>query len=358
MDDIDYTELIVVSIVYGLTFLVGMVGNLLIVYSVVQFNRMKSVSNVFLASLATADLILIIFCVPVKFAQLFTYTWTFGTFLCKGVHYVQNLTAICSVTTLTAISIERYYAIMYPMECRSICTMSQAKRVIMLTWCTSCLLASPILYIQILYQVGEAPHDIGYWCVRDWDHRALWQAYELYMLTVILVIPFVIMTYSYVRITRRLYTVMRERTVTFPLYTQQHQAVAATGSGNATSQAVYIEAPASKMSQVIKMLIVVVIIFVLCWTPILVLNVLAAFDIVPVLNFGIMKPIKTAFHLFSYANSCVNPIIYGFMSSNFRASFKQAILKCVGCERYKKQHNSTVLRLVEPQSNGGHQVAA
>lgn len=40
-------------------------------------------------------------------AKLFSYTWTMGIFLCKAVHYMQSVSAICSVVTLTAMSIER-----------------------------------------------------------------------------------------------------------------------------------------------------------------------------------------------------------------------------------------------------------
>lgn len=41
-------------------------------------------------------------------AKLFSYTWNLGEVVCKSVHYMQNVAAICSVFTLTAISIERY----------------------------------------------------------------------------------------------------------------------------------------------------------------------------------------------------------------------------------------------------------
>lgn len=312
------TELLVTGLIYGLTFLVGTIGNSLIVYSVVQFRHMKSLSNIFLASLATADLVLVICCVPVKFAQLFSYTWTFGKFLCKFVHYVQNLTAICSVYTLTAISIERYYAIIYPVECRYICTISQTKRIIVVTWIGSIILAMPVLWIQILMEVGDQEHR-GYWCIRDWSNELGWRIYELYMLAIILIIPVIIMSYSYAHICRRLWLVMNNRQSEFPLSNAQ--------------PTIYIDASAKKMSQVIRMLIVVVVIFILCWAPILFMNVLTAFKVMPLLNYGNLKAVKTAFHLFSYANSCVNPIIYGFMSTNFRASFKMAFVKCFGCKK-------------------------
>jgi len=44
----------------------GAVGNLLVIVSICRFRRLHSVTNVFLVSLATADLLLILICVPIK----------------------------------------------------------------------------------------------------------------------------------------------------------------------------------------------------------------------------------------------------------------------------------------------------
>jgi len=71
---------------------------------------------------------------------------------------------------------------------------------------------------------------------------------------------------------------------------------------------------------------VVVIIFILCWCPLLTYNIIVAV--------GLVKPyvpheypyathLNRAFSLLAYANSCLNPIVYGFMSRYFRKSFKQ-----------------------------------
>lgn len=203
-------ELIVTGLIYGITFIIGIIGNGLIIYSVSHFRGMRSLSNVFLASLATADLMLILVCVPVKLCQLFSYTWTFGEFGCKSVHFVQNFTAICSVFTLTTMSIERYYAIMHPVKCRYICTMSQTKRIIIATWILSFIMAAPVNWIQIHKEVGFKVK--AYWCVRDWSRTLLWQLYEVYMLVIILVVPLIIMTYSYTHICYRLWVVMGQRT--------------------------------------------------------------------------------------------------------------------------------------------------
>ncbi|OAD54970.1 Galanin receptor type 1 [Eufriesea mexicana] len=106
----DWAELAPVLVVYSLTFFLGLIGNVVIIGSTLC-PRLRPLpatpTNVFLGGLATADLLLILFCIPVKVAKLFSYTWTMGLFLCKSVHYMQSVSAICSVVTLTAMSIER-----------------------------------------------------------------------------------------------------------------------------------------------------------------------------------------------------------------------------------------------------------
>ena len=64
--DIPLEEIIPVSLVYGLTLLLGLVGNGLVIFSIVWYKRMRSVTNMFLTSLATADLLLVLICVPIK----------------------------------------------------------------------------------------------------------------------------------------------------------------------------------------------------------------------------------------------------------------------------------------------------
>lgn len=59
-------ELIPVSIVYGMTLVLGMLGNILVLFSVTRYQQMMTVTNTFLLSLATADLLLVVICVPVK----------------------------------------------------------------------------------------------------------------------------------------------------------------------------------------------------------------------------------------------------------------------------------------------------
>ena len=56
---------------FSLTLLLGIIGNLLILVAILGYKKMKSPTNVFLASLALADLLLCLICIPVKVRNLY-----------------------------------------------------------------------------------------------------------------------------------------------------------------------------------------------------------------------------------------------------------------------------------------------
>lgn len=80
------------------------------------------------------------------------------------------------------------------------------------------------------------------------------------------------------------------------------------------------------------MLLCVVCIFFVCWSPIIVNNLLVSVEVLPALNFGYLWHVRITILLMSYVNSCVNPIVYALMSKNFREGFKQ-IFNNLFCSR-------------------------
>ena len=66
ISNIPLGELIPVAIVYGLTLILGVIGNALVIFSICRYRRMQTVTNIFLTSLASADLLLVLLCVPIK----------------------------------------------------------------------------------------------------------------------------------------------------------------------------------------------------------------------------------------------------------------------------------------------------
>ncbi|KAK0076159.1 hypothetical protein PV326_011022, partial [Microctonus aethiopoides] len=275
-------------------------------------------------------------------AKLFSYSWTMGEFVCKSVHYLQSVTAICSVLTLTAMSVERYYAIVHPMRAQYTCTISQARRIVVVTWVAAFLLAIPMLFTQIHKPVGERIH--AYWCVRDWDWLLLWRLHEVYMLLLVLVVPLVVMAFCYTAICWEIWRVMKRRYHMTSRHALSPPSIN-NNSGVYNSECIPMndrhrnersrssrsrrmdprsEVESRTMKQVVKMLVAVVVLFAICWSPILIDNVLTAYGILPKIRFGTFKHMNTAFQLMAYFNSCINPIVYGFMSKHFRESFLAA----------------------------------
>ncbi|XP_063984916.1 pyroglutamylated RF-amide peptide receptor-like isoform X2 [Diachasmimorpha longicaudata] len=274
-------------------------------------------------------------------AKLFSYTWQMGWFLCKSVHYMQSVSAICSVVTLTTMSGERYYAIVHPMKAQYTCTISQARRIVVITWFASFLLAIPIWFAQTHKVVGERYK--SYWCVRDSSQEILWRLHEVYMLVIVLAVPLVVMAFCYTAISWEIRRVMKRR-----YHMTSRHALNPSTTSNSTTNGECIpmtdkcrsaegsrrlqghqedsrtDMESRTMKQVIKMLVAVVVVFAICWSPMLIDNVLTAYGVLPRLKYGVTKHMNTTFQLMAYFNSCINPIIYGFMSKNFRENFLAA----------------------------------
>ncbi len=66
VNNLPLVEFIPSVLVYSITLLVGVVGNSLVIFSISYYGRQKNVTNVFLLSLASADLLLVTVCVPIK----------------------------------------------------------------------------------------------------------------------------------------------------------------------------------------------------------------------------------------------------------------------------------------------------
>ena len=97
------------TIVYGLIFVVGILGNLLVIFSLTGDRRsLHSVTAVLLVSLVSADLLFLLICVPYEMVTKLTAArWAGSRALCKLSGFVEMLSASGAVLNLTAISVER-----------------------------------------------------------------------------------------------------------------------------------------------------------------------------------------------------------------------------------------------------------
>ncbi|CAI9728833.1 2-like peptide receptor [Octopus vulgaris] len=99
---------ILTVIVYSICFIVGLIGNGLVVFAMCADKKNRSVTTSFLVSLALADLLFLMVCVPYEVTKSSIAHWSTGIFLCKFTGFIEMLTAVGSIFNLTAVSIESY----------------------------------------------------------------------------------------------------------------------------------------------------------------------------------------------------------------------------------------------------------
>ncbi len=82
-------ELVPLSLMYCLTLLLGMADNSLVIFAICRYKRLQSVTNIFLLSLASADLLLVLICVPIK-----VNTEQVVCAVCYNLHVALRLTVV------------------------------------------------------------------------------------------------------------------------------------------------------------------------------------------------------------------------------------------------------------------------
>jgi len=93
----------------GLTFVLGLIGNTLVLVALLGDRKSpRNVTTILMVSLAISDFLFLLVCVPYDMANMFISYWSTGVTMCKLVGYVEMLSALASVLNLTAVSVERY----------------------------------------------------------------------------------------------------------------------------------------------------------------------------------------------------------------------------------------------------------
>ncbi|XP_033476039.2 KISS1 receptor b [Epinephelus lanceolatus] len=285
---------------FGLIMLVGLVGNSLVIHVVTKHQQMKTVTNFYIVNLATTDILFLVCCVPFTATLYPLPSWIFGEFMCRLVNYLQQVTAQATCITLSAMSVDRCYVTVYPLQSLRHRTPRMALAVSVSIWIGSLLLSIPVA----VYQRLEA----GYWfgpqtyCSEVFPSACLQRAFIIYSFLAVYLLPLLTITACYAFMLKR----MGQSSVNPIDSSYQLQAQA--------------ERAASVRARVSRMVVVMVALFLICWGPIQVCILLQAFGF----RSYILYKLKIWGHCMSYSNSSVNPFVYAFMGNNFRKAFKHA----------------------------------
>ncbi|XP_062841206.1 growth hormone secretagogue receptor type 1 [Trichomycterus rosablanca] len=301
--DLDYPDhLYPVPVLTGITvtcsvlFLVGITGNLLTILVVTKYKDMRTTTNLYLSSMALSDL-LIFLCMPLDLYRVWRYRpWNLGDQLCKLFQFVSESCTYSAVLSITALSVERYVAVCFPLRAKVLVTRGRVKALILLLWIIALCCAGPIFaLVGVEHENGTDPGETNECKATERAIRSGLLTVMVWVSSVFFFLPVLCLTVLYSLISRRLWR--RKKNPVGPLSSRD-----------------------KSNTQTVKMLAVVVFAFVLCWLPFHVGRYL--FSRSSESNSPLFSQISEYCNLISfvlfYFNAAINPILYNIMSKKYR----------------------------------------
>lgn len=303
----------VISAYVCLVGLLGFVGNLWVIIAFCRYKNLRTSTNIFIIHLAGCDLFLAFMDLAFSFPSSMEHRWLFGTVACEVFGFAYNFLNAMSLNTLAVISLDRFWVITKPSFGAKI-TVKRAVMCVVITYIYTLLFTLPIILGWIGFH--EETYFTGcYLNFEERDVRTL--TYSIAMAVFLFLVPFAIMVYCYCSIfasvrKRGKRNTSRKRSCKFTL---PHWRTA-------------------------RMIIVVISVFLLCWSPHVIVSLCVAFG----QNISILVQEVTL--LLAKSGVIYNPFIYAVLNYRFRNAFLGMI-----CQKRRENGGGDFSRT--PVASGG-----
>ncbi|XP_066302421.1 G-protein coupled receptor 54-like [Branchiostoma lanceolatum] len=296
-------EAYIMPAIISVIILVGVAGNSLVIFVIFRIGEMRTVTNYYIANLATTDLAFLVLCLPITAVIYAVPSWPFGLVMCKLNNYLIQVTLTATCLTLAALSMDRFCAIVLPIRSMGFRQPRTAVAVSIFIWMVSFLLSIPVAIVRDLVTVTWRGHVLVLCREPSWSSAAAQSAYALYTVVITYLIPLLICMVACAWNVRHL-------------------------CRRARLQACRHEHRTFQTRRVAMMVVGVVVLFAVCWLPNNVMNLyrLMNRDYKP--NTAFYR-LKMAALCLSYANSAMNPFVYTLVGESFRRNLRKALkLRC------------------------------
>ncbi|XP_004442149.1 PREDICTED: neuromedin-B receptor [Ceratotherium simum simum] len=336
----DFVIRCVIPSLYLLIITVGLLGNITLVKIFITNSALRSVPNIFISNLAAGDVLLLLTCVPVDASRYCFDEWMFGDVGCKLIPVIQLTSVGVSVFTLTALSADRYRAIVNPMDIQTSGAVLWTCVKAVAIWVISVLLAVPEAIFSEVVHIGSLENGSFTACIpypqTDELHPKI---HSVLIFLVYFLIPLTLISVYYYHIAKTLIKSAHNLPGEYNEHTKKQME---TRKGLA------------------KIVLVFVGCFVFCWFPNHVLYLYRSFnyhEIDPSLGHMIVTLVA---RVLSFCNSCVNPFALYLLSESFRRHFNSQLC----CRRRSRPQrsasclvSSSALRMTSLKSNAKNVVA-
>ncbi|XP_059226502.1 neuropeptide CCHamide-1 receptor isoform X2 [Stomoxys calcitrans] len=319
-------ETYIVPVLFAFIFIVGVLGNGTLIIVFLTVRQMRNVPNTYIFSLALADLLVIVTTVPLTSTVYTVDSWPWGKLLCTLSEFFKDVSIGVSVFTLTALSGDRYFAIVDPL--RKFHAHGGGKRATRMTiaiaiaiWLLAIVCGLPALigtYIKEVVVNSNKSFALCYPFPERWG----WEYAKTMVLLRFLVyyaIPLVIIGVFYVLIAR-------------------HLMYAANVPGEMQGAVRQVRA----RRKVALTVLAFVVIFGICFLPIHVFMLWFYYWPTALEDYNsFWHVLRIVGFCMSFANSCANPVALYFVSGAFRKHFNRYLF-CEGSRTKHKKRNDTM----------------
>ena len=298
------------TLAYSVILVFALCGNAVVVHVVLKNKLLRKTINCFVVNMAVSDLLIPLVVIPRKITEIITdsaFKWLvdglLGELLCKFVFFAQDVSTAVSVLTLLFIAMNRFGAVVFPLQTSFINSVCSRVVLLALSWVFALGLHAPYFYA---FKLAPGP-DGDQMCTMNWEpafeNIPTMKRYSTALLLVIFIIPFILLAvlYSFIWIHLK-------------------------RQGSRMRQVSYDRARRQRTNRnVLKMAITIVISFALCWAPfnIYVFLVVFVWDWQPPFCFS--KTFQFVAPFMGYANSAINPCIYFIFVENYRTGLKRML---------------------------------
>ena len=278
-----------------------------------------TVTNFYLLNLAISDFFYVLF-IPFLLCTMIYEKWLFGTFLCKIYFTVAYLCQCSTVYILVVLSVDRYLSVKYPLKVASFRSDKKARVVIMCTWLFSLVYVTPIFFATKKHHTT---------CNLEWPES--WNFTGLHANKTSFMDYYLPPLHAFTVYTIIINYLIPVSTIVI-LYTLILRLLRIKEKKNTIKQS---KTKKKSNKRITKMVLAIIICYIMSWSPYWLLQIVQfIYQHILKKNYTLILTVMTHLvQVVAYMSSALNPFIYSYMSEAFRIDLKLVLTNCYLCKK-------------------------